>query len=266
MIIAILQARFSSSRLPGKVLKTILGKPMLALQIERIRGSKLVDKLMVATSDYDEDNKIAELCEEVELECFRGSLNDVLDRFYQAAMPYSPEHIVRLTGDCPLCDPLLIDQLIKFHLSEDYDYSSNTDIPTYPDGLDVEVFKFCCLKIAHEEGVLPSQREHVTPFIHQQPDRFKLGSYHSKIDRSHLRWTVDEQLDFELITKIYESLYPHDPAFTTENILNWLQNNPEWEAYNTRYQRNEGLSKSLLADKAYSSDKSKLTTTMIQWH
>jgi spore coat polysaccharide biosynthesis protein SpsF len=263
MIIAILQARFSSSRLPGKVLKPILGKPMLELQIERIKRARLIDRLIVATSNLGDDDPIDDLCTRIGTECFRGNLEDVLDRFYQAVKLSSPLHIVRLTGDCPLCDPLLIDRLIEFHLSEDYDYSSNTDIPTYPDGLDVEVFKFGCLKIAHEEGVLPSQREHVTPFIHQQPDRFKLGSYHSKIDRSHLRWTVDEQLDLELITKIYESLYPHDPAFTTEDILHWLPNNPEWEAYNTRYQRNEGLSKSLLADKAHSLDQSKLTATTI---
>jgi spore coat polysaccharide biosynthesis protein SpsF len=241
MIIAILQARFSSSRLPGKVLKPILGKPMLELQIERIKRAGLIDRLIVATSNLGDDDPIDD----------------------QAVKLSSPLHIVRLTGDCPLCDPLLIDRLIEFHLGEDYDYSSNTDIPTYPDGLDIEVFKFGCLKIAHEEGVLPSQREHVTPFIHQQPHRFKLGSYRSKIDRSHLRWTVDEQLDFELITKIYESLYPRDPEFTTDDILDWLQNNPEWRDHNTRYQRNEGLSKSLLADRAHSLNRSQVTVTKI---
>lgn len=251
MIIAILQARFSSSRLPGKVLKPILGKPMLALQIERIQRAKLLDRLIVATSDYAEDNEIAELCKKVDIECFRGNLNDVLDRFYQAAKLYSPEHIVRLTGDCPLCDPLLIDTVVEFHLADEYDYSCNTLVPTYPDGLDVEIFRYSCLEIAHQEAILPSHREHVTQFMHKQPERFKIGDYRGNIDRSDLRWTVDEQLDFELISKIYESIYQQNSGFTTEDILDWLEINPEWKVYNTLYQRNEGLMKSLLVDKDF---------------
>jgi spore coat polysaccharide biosynthesis protein SpsF len=251
MIITILQARFSSSRLPGKVLKPILGQPMLALQIERIKRAKSIDKLIVATSHHNEDSEIAELCENLGVECFRGSLDDVLDRFYQAARMYFPEHIVRLTGDCPLCDPLLIDNIINFHLSGEYDYSCNTFSPTYPDGLDVEICRFSCLEIAHREAILPSHREHVTQFIHKQPEKFKIGDYQSNVDHSNLRWTVDEQLDFELITKIYESIYPQNSDFTTDDILDWLDLNPECKTYNTRYQRNEGLTKSLLADKDF---------------
>jgi spore coat polysaccharide biosynthesis protein SpsF len=253
MIVAVLQARFSSSRLPGKVLKPILGKPMLALQVERIKRVKLIDKLIIATSDGAEDDKISELCEEINTECFRGSLDDVLDRFYQAVRLSNPEHIVRLTGDCPLCDPILIDTLIDFHLAGNYDYSCNTLRPTYPDGLDIEVCRFSCLATAYQEAFLPSHREHVTQFMHRQPERFKIGDYQSDVDRSDLRWTVDEQLDFELVTKIYESLYPQHPDFTTQDILNWLEANPEWRDYNTRYQRNEGLTKSLLADIDYMS-------------
>jgi spore coat polysaccharide biosynthesis protein SpsF len=251
MIIGVLQARFSSSRLYGKVLKPIVGKPMLALQIERIQRSKLLDRLIVATSNIDDDQPIASLCIDMGVEYFRGNLSDVLDRFYQASKLYSPQHVVRLTGDCPLCDPQLIDALIQFHLNGGYDYSSNTIAPTYPDGLDVEAFSFSCLKTAHQEGRLPSHREHVTPFIHQQPQRFKLGNYKNDTDLSSLRWTVDEQLDLDLITKIYESLYPSNPEFTTKDILTWLQAYPEWKIYNTQVQRNEGLTKSLLADRSF---------------
>jgi spore coat polysaccharide biosynthesis protein SpsF len=246
--IAVLQARFSSSRLPGKVLKPVLGQPMLSLQIERIQRSRLIDRLIVATSNLEDDDPIAYLCDQLEVECFRGSLDDVLDRFYQAIISVTPDNVVRLTGDCPLCDPIGIDRLIDFHVAGGYDYSSNTIVPTYPDGLDVEIFRFSCLAAAHKEAILPSQREHVTPFIHQQPQRFKLGDYRNEIDLSSLRWTVDEQLDLDLITKIYESLYPANPEFTTEDILAWLQANPDWKFYNTKFQRNEGLVKSLLAD------------------
>jgi spore coat polysaccharide biosynthesis protein SpsF len=246
--VGVLQARVSSSRLPGKVLKLILGEPMLFRQIERVQRSQRLDHLVVATSKLAEDDAIADLCSSINVKCFRGSLDDVLDRCYQAVQSFNPDQIVRLTGDCPLCDPDLIDNLVEFHIAGDYCYSSNTLNPTYPDGLDVEIFKLSCLEAAFKESTLQSHREHVTPFIYQQPQRFKLGSYRSDIDRSHLRWTVDEQLDFELITKIYESIYYHNRNFMTKDVLDWLENNSAWEVYNTCYQRNEGLTKSFSVD------------------
>ena len=130
MILGILQARTSSSRLPNKVLKELLGEPMLARQIERLQQSKLLDKLLVATSDQSEDRAIAELCERLNIPCFCGPLDDVLLRFYLAAQPYSPTHVVRLTGDCPLADPMVIDELIALHLSGKFDYSSNCGNPS----------------------------------------------------------------------------------------------------------------------------------------
>jgi spore coat polysaccharide biosynthesis protein SpsF len=247
-VIAVLQARFSSSRLPGKVLKPILGKPMLALQVERIKRSRLIDRLIVATSDRDDDIAIEMLCADLDVQCFRGSLEDVLDRFYRAVDSISPRHVVRLTGDCPLCDPCLIDSLVEFHVGGGYDYSSNTIIPTYPDGLDVEVFRFECLRVAYEEGIKPSHREHVTPFIYQQPQRFKIGSYRGQSDLSHLRWTVDEQIDFDLIADIYGALYLNNPEFSTEDILSLLESHSDWKTCNSSHQRNEGFYKSLLAD------------------
>jgi len=252
MILAILQARVSSTRLPGKVLKPIPGMPMLLRQIERVKQAKLIEQLLVATSDDKSDDPIEQLCRENDIACFRGSLDDVLDRFYQAAKPYQPDHIVRLTGDCPLIDPQLIDEVVVFCLSGDYDYVSNAFEPTYPDGLDVEVFRFPCLQQAWEEAELPSEREHVTLFINQQPERYKIGSFKNDIlDLSYLRWTVDEPADFELIKEIYEALYPYNPVFTTKEILNFLDQNPNLKSINTQFQRNEGLQKSRGKDLSY---------------
>jgi spore coat polysaccharide biosynthesis protein SpsF len=248
MILGILQARTSSTRLPGKVLKPILGVPMLLRQVERVRKSRLMDDLVVATSDDISDSEIEELCINNQISCFRGKINDVLDRFYQAAKLYNPDHVVRLTGDCPLIDPEIIDRIIAFHLDSDFDYTSNTLEPTFPDGLDAEVFRFSCLKEAWEKAKLTSQREHVTPYIYDSSNHFKLGSFKNKVDLSGFRWTVDEALDFELITCIYESLYPKNPNFNTDDILALLNERPELKNYNTRYGRNEGYQKSLLED------------------
>lgn len=248
MILAILQARVSSTRLPNKVIKPILEVPMLLRQVERIRRSRMIDRLLIATSSDPSDDVLGRLCAENDLECFRGSLDDVLDRFYQGAKPLNPDHVVRLTGDCPLSDPQLIDEVIKFHLDGDLDYTSNALEPTFPDGLDIEVLRFQCLKQAWEAAVLPSQREHVTLFIYQNQGLFKIGRFKGKIDLSHLRWTVDEPLDFELVTKIYEHLYRDNPAFTSQDILNLLEKYPELKTYNTRFSRNEGLKKSLSED------------------
>jgi spore coat polysaccharide biosynthesis protein SpsF len=255
MILTILQARVSSSRLPQKVLKKILELPMLEHQINRIKQAKLINKLIIATSDHITDVPIVDLCQKLDVNCFQGSLHDVLDRFYQLAYPLKPDHIVRLTADCPLCDPELIDQIIKYHLDGKFDYTSNTIEPTYPDGLDVEVFRFSCLIEAWERAKLPSEREHVTSFIHTQPQLYHIGSYKNKIDLSDLRWTVDEDVDFVVISKIYESLYPKNSGFATQDILDFLQSNPELKTLNTYYQRNEGYKKSLLIDEEYIKNK-----------
>jgi len=251
MVLAILQARFTSTRLPGKVLKPILGRPMLLRQIERLRRSTIIDDLIVATSSERTDDAVEDLCRKNGIPCFRGSLNDVLDRFYRAAEQYGPDHVVRLTGDCPLIDPGIIDQVISVHVQGGYDYTSNTVESTYPDGLDVEVVRFTCLAQAWQEATLPSQREHVTPFIHQQPGRFKIGSVKNNVDLSSLRWTVDEPADFELVTSIYEKLYPRNPAFTTQDILVLLEKNPKLRTLNIQYGRNEGYDKSLAEDAVF---------------
>lgn len=250
MILAILQARVSSSRLPGKVLKPILGMPMLVRQIERIQRAKLIDKLVVATSRHDSDNPIEEICAKYKVDCYRGSLDDVLDRYYQVAELYNPTHIVRVTGDCPLIDPAVIDVVISCHIQGGYDYTSNAVKPTYPDGLDVEVIRYDILKLVWQTASLQSQREHVTLYINQHPQLFRVGSVQNNIDLSMLRWTVDEQRDFELVTNIYEQLYSINSAFTTADVLAYLAENPALRIYNTMYERNEGLRISLKKERS----------------
>jgi spore coat polysaccharide biosynthesis protein SpsF len=248
MILAILQARMSSTRLPGKVLKPILGKPMLQLQVERIKRSQRIDRLIIATSADAADDVIEVFCEQNLISCFRGSLDNVLDRFYQAAKKYSPDHIVRLTGDCPVIDPTLIDQVIDHHLTSQADYTSNSNPPTFPDGLDVEVCTFEALKKAWQEAGLPSQLEHVTSFIHQQSNVFKIKIFSSERDLSHHRWTVDQIEDFEMITQVFKTLYPINPNFTKDDILTFLASHPEVMEINNQITRNEGYEKSLLKD------------------
>ncbi len=243
-MIAILQARMSSTRLPGKVLAPILGRPMLSLQIERIGRARACKNLIVATSDQAEDQPIADLCAEIGVAVYRGSLNDVLDRFYRAALPHRPDRVIRLTADCPLADWTVIDRVCDAAEAGGYDYCSNTVDPTWPDGLDVEVVSFEALETAWREAESPSEREHVLPFIHRRPDRFGIGSVRNDRDLSHLRWTVDEPADLDLVRCVYEALYPADPAFTTDDILDFLDAHPELVRLNAHIERNEGLKRS----------------------
>jgi spore coat polysaccharide biosynthesis protein SpsF len=245
-VLGILQARVSSSRLPGKVLKPILGRPMLRHQLDRVRRARSLDALVVATSVDASDDPIQALCADADVTCFRGSLDDVLDRFYQTAIAYSPRLVVRLTGDCPLTDPELIDRVVAFFDADAFDIAGTAE--TYPDGLDVEVVRFAVLEHAWKHATRPSDREHVTLYVHRQPERFRVGRYPSGTDLSQMRWTVDEPEDFELVRRVYEALYPRNPAFATDDILALLAARPELLALNRGIQRNEGLARSRAAD------------------
>lgn len=238
----------TSSRLLAKVLQPILGRPMLSRQIERLRRCAMVDKLLVATSDDASDQPIAELCAAESVACYRGSLNDVLDRYYQAAKLFLPSHVVRLTGDCPLTDPQVIDSTIQFYLQGDYDFVSNAIEPTFPDGLDAAVFPFQVLEQTWREAQLPSEREHLTLFIRHRPQRYKLGSYKGFPDRSHMRWTVDEPADLAFVRTVYERLYPEKPDFDSADIYRLLEQQPELQVANSGIVRNEGLQRSLQQD------------------
>lgn len=247
MILGILQARISSNRFPKKVLKSILGKPMLIHQIERLQNSKMIDRLIVATSANDSDDVIEELCFKNKIEVFRGHLENVLDRYYQCAILYNPKYIVRLTADCPLTDWQEIDKMINFCLQHNFDYVKTS--LKYPDGLDAEIMTMNSLIEAKRNAFLKSDLEHVTQYITNRPDYFKICEFNYKKDLSNYRWTVDEPDDFILVEKIYNALYKKNPNFLTSDILSLLKKQPELNNINQRFIRNLGLQKSLIMDR-----------------
>lgn len=247
-ILAVLQARMSSSRLPGKVLLRVCGKPLLQHQIERVQRCRALGGLVVATSTHPDDDPIEALCESLGVWIYRGSLNDVLDRFVQAARPYQPEWVVRLTGDCPLADPGVIDRVASMASQGDYDYVSSALHPTFPDGLDAECVRHACLEQAGAEAALASEREHVTSYIYARPERFTLGEIRHPVDLSGLRWTVDEPLDFVFVSQVFERLHPANPAFSMEDVLALLDREPQLARLNGGIVRNEGYDRSLRAD------------------
>jgi len=247
-MLAVLQARVSSKRLPGKVLMPILGQPMLARQIERILRAKNIDEVVVATSTDSRDDPLVEICRNAGVLCFRGSLDDVLDRVFIAAQSRAASAIVRLTGDCPLADPAVIDHVIEAYRTSGADYASNTLQPTLPDGLDVEVASFSALQRAWADARLPSEREHVTPYLYAHPELFRLHPVQWSADLSSLRWTVDTTADFDFVTAVYQNLYPSKPDFTMEDVLRLLDSRTELLAINHGQKRNEGFLKSLARD------------------
>lgn len=248
--LAILQARLSSTRLPGKVLLPILGIPMLLRQIERINRATTIDKLIVATSVDKSDDPLEAALRTSGIPCFRGNLADVLDRFYKAALPYKPAHVVRLTGDCPLADPQVIDTIVAEHIAGRFDYTSNTITPTYPDGLDAEVVTFAALETGWRAADLQTQREHVTPFFKDHPDLFSLGDIRQPTDQSAMRWTVDTAEDFAVVRAVYEQLYPDNPRFTTADVIRLLAERPELSAGNAGQMRDASYHAARAAEQA----------------
>ena len=247
MILCIVQARVSSSRLPGKVLKPILGKPMIVHELERLKRSKRIDKIVLATSQDESDDGLAGIVVNNGFEIYRGSLEDVLDRYYQCAKQYRPEHVVRITGDCPVIDWQIVDTVIEKHLKEGNDYTVTTD--RFPDGLDTEVFRFYALERAWKEAMLPSEREHVTQYFRKHAEIFKSGQMDCKNNFEAMRWTVDESRDFEFIQQVYEELYPGNMDFAMNDILELLVKRPQLQFINDGIIRNEGLQISLQKEK-----------------
>ncbi len=247
-ILGVLQARTSSSRLPGKVLLPLLGQPMILRQIERLKRAKRMDGLVLATSTDPSDDALAYTIAASGMPVHRGALDNVLERVIGAAAPFHPEWIVRLTGDCPLTDPQLIDSLIDDTLAAGAEYGSTALAPTFPDGLDAEIVRFDLLRQIASEPRTQSEREHVTLAVHRNPERFKLHSVTGSPDLSDMRWTVDEPRDLAFVTAIFEALYPSNPVFGTGDILRLLQQRPELAGMNGDIKRNEGLLKSLAAE------------------
>jgi spore coat polysaccharide biosynthesis protein SpsF len=234
MICAIVQARMGSRRFPGKVLAPLGGAPMILRQLERIAPAA-VDRIVVATSEEDADAPLAECLRKAGIECFRGALDDVLDRMYRAAAAAGAEHVVRLTADCPLHDHRVIDGVLALHREQRNDYTSNTLVRTFPDGLDVEVLTLAALETAWREAREQPQREHVTPFVSGQPERFKLGNYAGPTDRSHVRLTVDYPEDLAVVRAIFDELHPREPLFGLGEIIALLERRPELPALNAHY-------------------------------
>ena len=245
----IVQARSGSTRLPEKVLLDLSGRTVLERVIERVSCANLVDVVIVATTLNKEDDRIEEICQKAGVMCFRGSEEDVLDRFYQAAKHYEIKQIVRVTADCPLMDSAVIDIVISRHMKEFADYTSNTIEETFPDGEDVEVFSFSALQRAWQEASLKSEREHVTPYLKKNKGLFKLVSVRSDCDLSGQRWTLDEQADYILIKEIYAVLGKKGHIFGIKEIIGFLKDNPQVACVNRRIGRNEGYLRSLQDDK-----------------
>lgn len=254
MIIAIIQARIGSTRLPAKVIKTILGKPMFFYIVERIKRVSLIDDVVIATSEEKSNDIIRKLCQEHGINCFSGSEIDVLDRFYKAAKQYKADIVLRITADCPLIDPNIIKKILQIFLeSWEYDFlglatgagaaTEKFDKKRFPDGLDTEIFTFKVLENAWNHAISPLDREHVTPYIWKRPEKFRIFTYTSDIDYSELRWTVDNQEDFEVIEAIYKNLYPQKPDFGLEDILKFFEINPILLDKNSHFIGTEGYEK-----------------------
>lgn len=219
----------SSTRLPGKVLADLAGIPMILRQIERLRRSTRLDRIVVATSDQISDDPLAVCLIAAGVPVFRGSLDDVLGRFMGAIEAFGPVRtVVRLTADCPLAEPELIDETLKLHARSGADYTSNTPARrSYPKGLDVEVFEAVALKIAASETTDPYDHEHVTPFLYRHPERFAIAGLEQAADEGDVRWTVDRPDDLDFVRAVYDELYPAKPAFTSDDVRALVRGRPD---------------------------------------
>jgi spore coat polysaccharide biosynthesis protein SpsF len=243
VILAILQARMSSSRLPGKVLMDLHGMPMILRQIERIQQSERIDKLIVATSIDPRDDQLVEALGEAGVSVRRGPLDDVLERFRLVVQEFNPDTIVRLTADCPLIDPDVIDQVIFQHVLSGADYSANALNPTYPDGLDVECIETKAFLDLTGLSLSAMEREHVTMGIYSRPDQFNINSVEQEPNISHLRWTVDVFDDLNFARLVYSSLYDQNPRFRQRDVLDFVTKHPERSRTDREVSRNSGLNK-----------------------
>ncbi len=243
-IVAIVQARMSSSRLPKKVLLPLAGKPVLAHVIERLQHCEMLNKIVVATSTDLSDDAIAKWCLQNNINYYRGSLLDVLDRYYQAALIYQADVIVRITADCPMIDPIIVDEVIEGFLAGNYDaYSLSGD---FPDGLDCQVFRFDAIAKAWKDATLPSDREHVGPYIEKtHPELFRLSGLQKFTGLSHHRWTLDEPQDYDFLKAIFSKLYKKNKPFHAEDVLFLLGKEPKLMQINSGIIRNEGYLKSI---------------------
>jgi spore coat polysaccharide biosynthesis protein SpsF len=246
---AIIQARTGSTRLPAKTLRILHDRTLLGHVIERVAAARLIGEIIVATSTNAADDLIEELARRMGIGIFRGSETDVLARYHGAASACGADVVVRVTADDPFKDPEIIDHAVSLLASGKYDYCSNTIIPTYPEGIDIEAFTFDALDKAHREAVLTSEREHVTPYIWKRPERFRTHNFKNNEDLSGLRWTIDYQDDFEFAQAVYRRLCPSKRIFLMRDVLDLLRREPALGVSSTQVVRNEGYHKMLAKEK-----------------
>ena len=240
MILAIIQARMTSTRLPGKVLMDIENKPMLWHVINRLRFSKKLDNIILAIPDKKENDILEQFAKNNCIKYFRGSEKDVLSRYYKTAKKFKVNVIVRITADCPLIDPEIVDRVIQKYSDSNADYTSNTLKKTFPRGLDVEVFNFKILEEAYQKAKEYYQREHVTPYIYKNPKRFRLVNIKSKSNLCYMRWVVDEKKDLEFIREIYKKIYLKKKIFYMKDVITILKEYPKLMKINENVkQKNE---------------------------
>lgn len=247
MNLAIIQARMGSSRLPNKVLMDLCGKPALWHVIDRVKKAKRIDEIVVATTIEKQDLQLVKFCADNGIRVYVGSESDVLDRYYQAAKLFKPDNVIRITSDCPLIDHELIDEIINIHTEQKNDYTSNTLVDSFPDGLDCEVMKYEVLEKAWKKAELLSEREHVTPYI--KKGNFKKFNVICEPDKRNFRWTLDTEKDYEFIKAVYGHLYALNPDFLSKDIYDLLNKIPEINDINSGIIRNEGYLKSIANDK-----------------
>lgn len=230
-ITAIIQARCGSTRLPNKIFKTLSGKPVLWHVVNRVSQSNLISKIVIATTTLPEDNAVEKFCLDNNVSFYRGSSEDVLSRYYEAAKNFDADIIIRITSDCPVIDPRILDSLIEDFLEENLktklDYLSNTLVRTFPRGLDAEVFTIDALEKSFLNAVKNYEREHVTPYIYQHPEYFALKNYLNDRDYSQHRWTLDTEEDYSLLKKIYDSLYAEGKIFLFDDVIKLFEKNPD---------------------------------------
>ena len=236
--VAIVQARMTSTRLPGKVLRPIAGRPMLWYQLQRMRGAQTLDRIVIATTTNATDDPVVAFCEQQGCDYVRGPEEDVLARYATAATRFEAQRVVRLTSDCPLLSASLIDEAVnRFAAEQPCDYLSNMLEPRYPYGMAVEVMHADVLLQAAREARDPQEREHVTPFIYWRPDRFGVVSMKAPRDLSRHRWTEDTPEDFDLASRILTALYDSQPDFSTDDVLALLERHPDWSRINAHVEQ-----------------------------
>lgn len=250
-VIAIIQARMGSTRLPGKMTMDIGGKPTIAHVMERAKLAHTLNGVWLATTVDSSDDVLASWAVEHQIKLYRGSIEDVLDRYYQTARLAKADVVARLTGDCPLLDPDVIDKVVSAFVvsASAYDYVSNVHPPTYPDGLDVEVVSITALERAWREATLASEREHVMPYIWEHPEIFRIKNVENDADLSSERWTLDTQEDLEFLRRVTVECKKQSSRCGFADVLKIINAHPEWRAINASYARNEGYTKSLKEDK-----------------